>query len=61
MNSKIRTQDDIENERQALMAELSGKELDLRKVTDKIGDIRTKLQHNYNQEARLKQAAGLTS
>lgn len=59
MTTKMRTLDDVANERQALLAELTGMEAQLKRLSEKIGDINIRLTHNYIQEARLKQAAGL--
>lgn len=61
MNTEMRTLDDIENEWQAKMAELSGVENNLLKMHEKEWELRTDLQHLEIQRTRLKQAAGEVS
>ena len=61
MRLKERTLDNIANERQALLAELTGLECTLKAISDDIGKLRTLLTHNYIQETKLRQAAGSTN
>lgn len=61
MRFKPRTLDQIANERQALLAELTGMEAALKAITEDIGEVRTKLTHNYILETRIRQAAGAVS
>lgn len=56
MKFKMRTLDDIENDRQAKMAELSGVETRLLELHDKEHEIRTELQHLEVQKERLESA-----
>lgn len=55
MNSKMRTIDDINNETQARMAELTGLESKLLELHEKEWQIRTDLMHLEIQRQRLKQ------
>lgn len=56
MTTKLRTLDDIENEWQSKMAELTGLESKLLELHEKEWQIRTELQHLEIQRERLKQA-----
>ena len=57
MTSKINTLQDIENEHQSKMSELTGLEAKLLELHQKEWEIRTELQHLEIQKERLEQAA----
>lgn len=61
MTTQMRTLDDIENEWQSKMAELTGLESKLLDLHEKEWQIRTELQHLEIQRERLMQAARATN
>jgi len=61
MNAKLRTLDDIENDWQSKMAELTGLEAKLLELHEKEWMIRTDLQHLEIERDNLKKAAGEVS